>query len=102
MTEKNASGGAWINVLVATIALCICLVAVEGVLRIGHFLGGRAAVEERLFEYDALLGWKTKANLNTTVFGEARKISFVTNAKRLRGPEIPYERTPGERRILIL
>lgn len=51
-----------------------------------------------IFVQDPELGWKLRPDHQGT-WGE---VAVSINAKGLRGPEIPYERTPGSLRVLYL
>lgn len=100
MTPKKNSEF-WANLLLVSVTLVICALTAEGFLRIsGKFLKGIEG--EGLYEYDPVLGWKTKPNLDTFVVREGRKILFRSNSHGIRGPEISYDKRLGETRVLIL
>ena len=90
-----------LNLVVMTATFLMMALAIEGGMQVcRHFSG--ASPDEKLYDYDAVLGWKTKPNLSIELLREGRKILMVTNSKGFRGPEIPYEKSPGTERILIL
>ncbi len=93
--------GAVLNLVLTAGTFFVLATLIEGGMQVsrGFF---RPPAEEKLYDYDPLLGWKTKPNLNTTVIREGRRIPLATNSKGLRGPEIPYTPLPGERRVLIV
>ena len=99
--KKNQILEPLLNLAVMLAALLVVALEVEGAMRAHHFFR-KDPPEERLYDYDALLGWKTRPNLRIELVREGRKIPILTNSKGFRGPEISYQRTPGARRILIL
>jgi len=50
------------------------------------------------FLYDRLLGWRNIPGRKSTTFGQPLTI----NSRGLRGPEYPFEKPAGTRRILVL
>lgn len=97
-----ARRGAWIarpavgNAILAALVFVTPLVAAELALK----PLARSDMHERttLFERDAELGWKLRPGVATRWVG----VDVVINDKGMRGPEVPYERTPGARRIVWL
>ena len=98
---KKQLSGIVLNVFLMAVTFMLFAGLIEGGLRIGRIFSGTSA-EEKLYDYDPLLGWKTKPNLNTALVREGRKILLTTNSKGFRGPEITYVPASDERRVLIV
>jgi lysophospholipase L1-like esterase len=68
-----------------------------GELALRAFVPPRKATT-KLFERDDALGWKLRPGATDTWGG----ISVHINEKGYRGPVVPYDRTPGRKRVLYL
>ncbi len=102
------------NLLLAAGSTLIGLMACELLLR--HFLPyergshrhpgsitrDQFLTDGRLGQYNELLGWTLKPNV--TILHRTWEVehTITTNSRGFRDDEIPYERQPGKRRILIL
>jgi len=53
-------------------------------------------------EISPTLGWRTRANGSQRIRREDFEVTISINSQGLRGPEIPYEPSPGARRLAIM
>jgi hypothetical protein len=102
------------NLLLAALSTVVALLAAEVALRafVPHVRGSHLhptrvlrddfLTDGRLGQHHELLGWTIRPNVTVTHRGREFKHSITTNSRGLRDDEVAYERTPGERRILIL
>ena len=66
----------------------------RGVLWVGH--------HKTFIRYHPLLGWKNAPNTTALIGSEQGTVTKTTNSHGFRGPDYPYEKPPGEYRILLL
>ncbi len=83
-----------------TVALVLSVAAAEFFVRLRYPELGIPVRKIKLFtEYDPLLGWRKIPSFRGV---HANGVVEVINSKAVRGPEYPYEKPPGQYRILIL
>ncbi len=95
---------AWlINVFIFTgSTLFACLLA-EGLARaLCPSWAPRTAHLAQFWQYDATYGWVHIPNAKGRFKADGYDTEVTINDKGFRGPSIPYKRTPGYRRILLL
>ncbi len=84
------------NCTLALLAVAAPLLAAELMLR--PMLRWSQLQKTTLFERDAELGWRMRPGIRARWFGSEIEV----NAKGLRGPELPYPKPQGTKRILWL
>lgn len=107
---KISQRARWLSqgLLVAISSTFIFLVLAEGLLMLRDFYlvkrYGPWTEESVLWTYDKLLGWKMQPNKSDFFSNpkERFKILCQTNSHGLRDDEMPYQKPPGTRRILLL
>lgn len=85
--------------------LTLAVLAGEGALRIaaGSARGGKEQRERsRYTEYDPVLGWRKTPGATVRYDRRDYQSEFRINSRGLRGPDRPYEKPPGGRRVLAL
>ncbi len=91
------------NTALALISLVIALVVIEMGLRL-FFYGSLAQPDygQAFHQPDPTLGWTLRPNTVSSKQELDYKVPITINSLGVRGPEIPYARTPGVFRILVL
>ncbi|HZS11796.1 MAG TPA: SGNH/GDSL hydrolase family protein [Nitrospirales bacterium] len=101
----RASGPArrWLPVLVMAVAVVLALLAAEAAARVFFpQWAPRTGRVTQFWQYDARYGWAHVPG-STGVFESYGIHAPVTiNAKGYRGPDVPYARTPGRPRVVVL
>jgi len=87
--------GAWARIALVCVALLGPLATLEFGLRPVSALHRKPTT---IFVRDDVLGWRLRPGVEDDWAG----VRIQVNAKGLRGPEVPYARTPGALRILYL
>jgi hypothetical protein len=97
-----------IRLLVATTAALLALAGSEIIYRLAVYrsllLTPALTSHHHSFfcEYDPLLGWRHKSNTTGRFITSEDSAVLHFNAQGLRGSEIPYEKTPGVFRVVVL
>jgi len=91
--------GNWLLSLATVAVMALALLAAECMLRLVHpdYLQQLYA-EETSNVYSETFGWRPRAGFKGTEDG--RKLTI--NSRGYRGPEHPYEKTPGKKRVVIV
>mgnify|MGYP005840364267 CR=1 FL=1 len=89
------------NLILCVVVTVVGLALAEGFL---HLLKSdqRRINHRDFYEPDPLLGWKKKAGTQRSIRTAEFSSNETVNSRGLRGKEYPYEKPPGEFRILIL
>lgn len=93
------------NALLAAASFAFVLGAAELALRFleSRQPGGKEQVERNSYtEADPVLGWRKRPGAVVRYVRRDYSSEFTVNSRGLRGPERPYERTPGAARVLAL
>ena len=102
-TRVSGSPRRWLPVLVLAAAFALALLGAEAVARVffPHWAPRTGRVTQ-FWQYDARYGWAHVPG-STGVFESFGIHAPVTiNAKGYRGPDVPYARTPGRPRVVVL
>jgi hypothetical protein len=88
----------------AAISLATVSVALEGVARawVRHLQGAPGTVRDPLLRFDPRLGWSKPPRAEAVLQRAEYRQVLRINAQGLRGPERPYAKAPGLRRVLLL
>jgi lysophospholipase L1-like esterase len=89
------------RVLLLLVSLGLAVVLGEVVLRTVGYNDGRASLKT-FGLYDPLLGWRIKPNTHTTIREPDYSTVLDFGPKGLRGKDIPYMKSSGVSRVLIL
>lgn len=91
------------NAILALISLIVALVVIEAGLRI-YFYGSldRPDYSQSFHEPHPTRGWSLRPNMTARQQELDFNVEISINSKGIRGPEIPYERTPGVFRIMFV
>lgn len=91
------------NTALALISLVVALIVVEMGLRL-FFYGSLAQPDygQAFHQPDPTLGWALRPDTVSSKQELDYKVPITINSLGVRGPEIPYARTPGVPRVLIL
>lgn len=102
MTRSRLRRG-FANTLLTLVSLVVALVVVELGLRL-YFYGTLEQPDygQAFHQPDGKLGWTLRPNIRTSKQELDYKVPISINSLGVRGPEIPYARTPGVFRILIV
>lgn len=98
--------GAWLGnlaLLAGSVLLCGALgeVVVRALAR-GARGGKEQAERNRYTEHDPVLGWRKRPHAEVSYERREYVVRYRVNARGLRGPDRPYEKPPGARRVLAL
>jgi lysophospholipase L1-like esterase len=81
----------------------VALATLEGVLRCQYYLlPPPIEKEHRFWQYDSLLGWSKIPDAEGPFVGYEYRTHVKINSRGLRDDEVPYQKPPGEYRILAL
>jgi len=94
-----------INLTLAAVSLALALVAAE--LTLGwlarHARGGKEQLERsRYTEYDPILSWRKTPGAHVVYDRREYHVEYTVNRHGLRGPDRPYAKPAGTRRVLAL
>jgi hypothetical protein len=93
------------NLLLAVVSVAVVLAFAEVALRVlaRSAKGGKEQRERsRYTEYDPVLGWRKTPGAPVVYDRRDYHAEFRVNSRGLRGPERPYDKTPGTPRVLAL
>lgn len=92
------------NLLLASASLLVACLVCEGLARLyAHRLeGGPGTTGYPLARYDPDLGWSKPPGAAATIQRPEYRVRLQINAHGLRGPDRPYDKPPGVRRVLLL
>ena len=91
------------NLALASGSLLITALALEGAARVYvEWQGRQAEGGAPTTRYDPVLGWQRVPGTEMRVARSEFDVTLRFNTKGLRGPDRPYDRPPGVRRVLIL
>jgi lysophospholipase L1-like esterase len=91
------------NLALAALSFAVALALAESLLWLFFWDRLEENNHHQLFvEFDPMLGWRKKSSFSGWHVTPEYAVREELNSKGLRGPEIPYERTPGATRILML
>lgn len=92
------------NLLLASASLLVACLVCEGLARLyAHRLeGGPGTTGYPLARYDPDLGWSKPPSAAATIQRPEYRVRLQINAHGLRGPDRPYDKPPGVRRVLLL
>jgi lysophospholipase L1-like esterase len=103
MKERLAAAAAHLALVVFGLFLAIALGEAALRLTAGSAKGGKEQRERsRYTEYDPVLGWRKTPGAAVRYERRDYESEFRINSRGLRGPERPYEKAPGTRRVLAL
>ena len=91
----------WPRLLVLCCSSVLMLAFAEGVSRYAETRIAASGLQY-LTEYDAQLGWSKAANQERVHRTHEFEATERTNSRGLRGPDTPFDRTPGRPRLLML
>lgn len=97
-------GGEWrVRLLLAFVSTVLSLGMAELLARLVlRPQPARAGEGTPISEVSSTLGWKTRPGGSQRIRREDFEVTVSLNAFGLRGPEVPYEATPGRRRLAIM
>jgi acetyltransferase AlgX (SGNH hydrolase-like protein) len=92
------------NVALGILSLTLAAAALEAGSRfwVRRLQGGPGTVREPLLRYDPALGWSKPPGVQAVLQRSEYRTPLRINSHGLRGPEVPYEKPPGRRRVLLL
>ena len=100
----NPRAGEWRSrLLLATFSAALSLAVAEGSARaLLRPAPLRPPEGTPISEISPTLGWRTRANGSQRIRREDFEVTIAINSQGLRGPEVPYEPSPGARRLAIM
>lgn len=85
------------------LGVLVALATLEGGLRSRyHLLPPAMEKEHRFWQYDLLLGWSKIPGAEGPFVGYEYQTHVKVNSRGLRDDEVPYQKPPGEYRVLAL
>jgi lysophospholipase L1-like esterase len=91
------------RVALAFFGVLVALATLEGGLRFQyHLLPPAVEKGHRFWQYDPLLGWSKMPGAEGSFVGYEYQAHVQINSQGLRDDEVPYQKPPGEYRILAL
>ena len=94
----------WVGgVALLTGGLLLACLLVEGIARVFFpEWGPRTAQLTNFWKFDEVYGWSHTPGIQGVFPMDGRDSKVSINARGFRGPEIPYERSPGRKRAVVL
>ena len=100
---KERTQNLLIVILSSILTLFMCELGYRILVFKSVFVGSNIATSHHFFcEYDPLLGWRHKKNIQARFVNKEYESLLAFNSKGLRGPEIAYEKGNNIYRILVL
>jgi hypothetical protein len=92
------------NLMLATASLAASALAAEGLARLhmARRQGGADTIREPLLRHDPRLGWSKPPGAEAVLQRPEYRQRLRINSQGLRGPERPFAKPPGRRRVLLL
>lgn len=92
-----------VNLLLLTVSVAACAALAEFGARalVRHWAAQPQTTHGSVARYHALLGWDKPPGATVALHRPEYTVELAVNAKGLRGPDRPYEKRAGTRRVLL-
>jgi hypothetical protein len=91
-----------LGVVAISLSVTSALLLFEIVLNVIDYPPRHTDHQQLFIEYDPARGWRNTPNANGEYITEEYRVHLTYNSRGIRGPERPYEKSPGTFRVVVI